>query len=78
VETLNAAAGVKVVDDRALNHFPTPCEAADHDEVLVGRIRRDVSNPNAISMFCSGDQLKKGAALNGIQIAEKLASEGFI
>ena len=78
IEALKSAPGVKVIDDRPLNHFPTPCEAADHDEVLVGRIRNDVSNPNAISMFCSGDQLKKGAALNGIQIAERLVTEGLV
>lgn len=70
--------GVRVVDDRENNHFPTPCEAADHDDVLIGRIRQDASNPNAISLFCSGDQLRKGAALNGIQIAERLAAEGRI
>lgn len=77
-EVLSESKGVKVVDDRENNHFPTPCEAADSDDVLVGRIRRDVSNPNAISLFCSGDQLKKGAALNGIQVAERLAAEGRI
>jgi aspartate-semialdehyde dehydrogenase len=71
-------AGVKIVDDRENNLFPTPCEAADCDEVLIGRIRQDVSNPNAISLFCSGDQLKKGAALNGVQIAERLIAENMI
>jgi aspartate-semialdehyde dehydrogenase len=70
--------GVRIVDDRERNHFPTPCEAADSDDVLIGRIRQDVSNPNAISLFCSGDQLKKGAALNGIQIAEKLIADHLI
>lgn len=72
------AKGVRVVDDREHNHFPTPCEATNVDDVLIGRIRRDVSNANAISLFCSGDQLKKGAALNGIQIAERLAAENLI
>ena len=71
-------AGVRVMDDREQNHFPTPCEAAETDAVLIGRIRQDVSNPNAISLFCSGDQLKKGAALNAVQIAEKLISEKMI
>jgi len=75
---LSSAAGIKVVDDRVNNHFPTPCEAADHDDILVGRLRQDASNPNAISLFCSGDQLRKGAALNGIQIAERLVSDGRI
>ncbi|MCC7433938.1 MAG: aspartate-semialdehyde dehydrogenase [Methanoregulaceae archaeon] len=63
--------GVRLVDDRAGNHFPMPAEASGIDEVLVGRIRRDVSNPNAICLFCSGDQLLKGAALNAVQIAER-------
>ncbi len=75
---LAEAKGLKVVDDRENNHFPTPCEAADQDDVLVGRLRVDVSNPNAISLFCSGDQLRKGAALNGIQIAERLVSGGRV
>jgi len=77
-EVLSNAPGVKVVDDRENNHFPTPCEAADQDDVLVGRLRADVSNRNAISMFCCGDQLRKGAALNGIQIAERLVADGRI
>lgn len=77
-QAFSQARGVKVVDDRENNHFPTPCEAANSDDVLVGRIRRDISNPNAISLFCSGDQLRKGAALNGVQIAERLAAENLI
>jgi aspartate-semialdehyde dehydrogenase len=77
-QALSNSAGVRVMDDRDNNHFPTPCEAADQDDVLVGRIRQDVSNPNALSLFCSGDQLRKGAALNGIQIAERLVSDGRI
>lgn len=68
---LARAEGVRVVDDRAGNHFPMPLEASGIDEVLVGRIRQDISNPNAISLFCSGDQLLKGAALNAVQIAER-------
>ena len=73
-ETLREAPGVRVVDDRERNHFPMPLEAAEHDEVLVGRIRRDISLPDGrgIAMFISGDQLLKGAALNAVQIAELL------
>ena len=63
--------GVRVVDDREENHFPMPIEASGRDEVLVGRLRYDVSNDDAIDLFLSGDQILKGAALNGIQIAEK-------
>ncbi|MBS1717966.1 MAG: aspartate-semialdehyde dehydrogenase [Armatimonadetes bacterium] len=71
-EAMRAAPGVRLVDDRAANHFPMPIEASGQDDVLVGRIRRDVSHPSAISMFISGDQLLKGAALNAVQIAEQL------
>lgn len=63
--------GVAIVDDREANHFPMPLEASGRDEVLVGRLRYDLSNDDAIDLFLSGDQILKGAALNGIQIAEK-------
>ena len=62
--------GVALVDNRDANHFPMPLEASGRCDVLVGRLREDLSNPNAIEMFVSGDQILKGAALNGIQIAE--------
>lgn len=68
---ISAFPGVRLVDDRAGNIFPMPKDASGIEEVLVGRIRRDFSNPNAISLFCSGDQLLKGAALNAVQIAER-------
>jgi aspartate-semialdehyde dehydrogenase len=72
---LAQAPGVKVVDQRDPQHFPMPIEADGADDVLVGRIRQDISRPNGcgIELFVSGDQLRKGAALNGIQIAERLA-----
>ena len=66
--------GVKIVDDAAKNHFPMPLEASGKDDVLVGRIRRDLSNPKAVCLFVSGDQLRKGAALNAVQIAETLVA----
>ena len=71
---LSAAAGVRVVDDREHWRFPTPLEASGGDEVLVGRIRRDPSLPGGtgLQLICSGDQLRKGAALNAVQIAELL------
>ncbi len=71
---LSAAPGVRVVDDPAHNRFPTPLEATGCDEVLVGRIRQDASIPDrrGLQLICSGDQLRKGAALNAIQIAELL------
>jgi aspartate-semialdehyde dehydrogenase len=62
------------VDDRAKNYFPMPVDASGQDDVLVGRIRQDLSDASghSISMFVSADQLLKGAALNAIQIAELL------
>lgn len=75
-EVLSRAPGVTVVDDRAGNKFPTPRDASGGDNVLVGRIRKDLSHPNAISMFVSGDQLLKGAALNAVQIAEHMLNLG--
>ncbi len=71
---LAAAPGVRIVDDRAANHFPMPRDASGGDEVLVGRIRADDSQPpgRGLNLFACGDQLRKGAALNGVQIAELL------
>lgn len=71
---LSEAPGVKIVDDRENNYFPMPRDASGQDDVLVGRIRRDLSDPSghSISMFVAADQLLKGAALNAIQIAELL------
>jgi aspartate-semialdehyde dehydrogenase len=71
---LSNAPGVKVVDDRVRNYFPMPIDASGQDDVLVGRIRRDLSDArgHSISMFAAADQLLKGAALNAIQIAELL------
>ncbi|MFQ3452679.1 MULTISPECIES: aspartate-semialdehyde dehydrogenase [Bradyrhizobium] len=68
------APGVKVVDDRTKNYFPMPIDASGQDDVLVGRIRKDLSDPSghSISMFVAADQLLKGAALNAVQIAELL------
>jgi len=73
-EILSTAPGVKVIDDRAANRFPMPLDASGKDDVLVGRIRQDISQPNGrgIELFVSGDQLRKGAALNALQIAETL------
>ena len=73
-EILSQAPGVKIVDDREKNYFPMPLESSDGDDILVGRIRQDISQPDGrgIDMFISGDQLRKGAALNAVQIAELL------
>jgi aspartate-semialdehyde dehydrogenase len=71
---LSDAPGVKIVDDRIKNYFPMPIDASGQDDVLVGRIRKDLSDPSghSISIFVAADQLLKGAALNAIQIAERL------
>ena len=72
--TLERAAGVRVVDDPSRSRFPTPLEASGIDEVLVGRIRREPGIPDrqGLQLICAGDQLRKGAALNAVQIAELL------
>lgn len=69
---LKDAPGVKLVDDRAKNYFPMPIDASGQGDVLVGRIRKDLSDPSghSISIFVAADQLLKGAALNAVQIAE--------
>ncbi|MFM7472224.1 MAG: aspartate-semialdehyde dehydrogenase [Nodosilinea sp.] len=72
-EILAQAPGVKVVEDWHRNYFPMPMEASGQDDVLVGRIRQDISNPNGLELWLSGDQIRKGAALNAVQIAELLA-----
>jgi aspartate-semialdehyde dehydrogenase len=68
------APGCRLVDDPVANHFPMPLEASGKDDILVGRIRRDLSDPSghSLSLFVAGDQLRKGAALNAVQIAERL------
>jgi aspartate-semialdehyde dehydrogenase len=72
-QLLSDAPGVRLVDDVANNYFPMPKDASGQDDVLVGRIRQDASDPTgrSISLFCAGDQLLKGAALNAVQIAEQ-------
>lgn len=77
-EAIAAFPGVRIVDDRAANRFPTPLQASGVDEVLVGRLRLDASQIDergqcwGVNLFASGDQLRKGAALNAVQIAEAL------
>ncbi|KAF7808579.1 Aspartate-semialdehyde dehydrogenase [Senna tora] len=73
-DILKNAPGVVVIDDRAANHFPTPLEVSNRDDVAVGRIRRDLSQDGnqGLDIFVCGDQIRKGAALNAVQIAEML------
>ena len=70
--------GIRIVDDPFSNVYPMPIEAAGSDEVLVGRIRRDISNPNGIALWVVCDNLRKGAALNAIQIAEEMMRRNLV
>jgi aspartate-semialdehyde dehydrogenase len=72
-EALAEAPGVRVVDDPARRLYPTPLEAAGGDDALVGRIRKDLSSDRGLALFIACDNLRKGAALNAVQIAETLA-----
>lgn len=71
-EILNSIEGVQVVDDVANNIYPMPLQAADKDEVMVGRLRVDESLPNTLNMWVVADNLRKGAATNAVEILEKL------
>jgi aspartate-semialdehyde dehydrogenase len=64
--------GVRVVDDPSAARYPMPLEAEGQDDVLVGRVRRDLTDPRGLVFFVSSDNLRKGAALNAVQIAERL------
>jgi len=70
IQALEKAPGIRLVNDPKENRFPMPIMAQDKDDVLVGRIRVDHTAQNSLAMFVCGDQLRKGAALNAIQIAE--------
>jgi aspartate-semialdehyde dehydrogenase len=70
VELLAGAPGVRLVEDGY--GYPTPLEAAGIDPVLVGRLREDPSNPGGLDVWVTGDNLRKGAALNAVQLAELL------
>jgi aspartate-semialdehyde dehydrogenase len=71
-ELLSRMPGLRVMDEPARDLYPTPILAAGRDDCLVGRIREDLSNDHALNLWVVGDQLRKGAALNAIQIAELL------
>jgi aspartate-semialdehyde dehydrogenase len=69
---------VKLVEDWTANYFPMPIDASGKDDVLVGRIRQDLSHPTGLELWLCGDQIRKGAALNAIQIAELLVQQNLI
>lgn len=77
-ETLLQAKGVAVLDDIQNNLYPMPINSQGKDEVFVGRIRKDLSQPKSLNMFIVADNLRKGAATNTIQIAEYLLKKGLL
>jgi aspartate-semialdehyde dehydrogenase len=77
-ELLSGAPGVTVVDDPANGLYPLPTEAAGRDDVLVGRIRRDPSHEHCLNLWIVGDNLRKGAATNAVQLAELLNVRGLL
>ncbi|WP_167614168.1 aspartate-semialdehyde dehydrogenase [Maribellus sediminis] len=70
--------GLTVIDNPKKNEYPMPLFVSGKDDVYVGRIRQDVTDPNSITFWCVGDQIKKGAALNAVQIAEWLIANGEV
>ena len=77
-EVLQDAPGLSVQDEPSVDLYPMPSTAAGRDEVFVGRIRSDISNPTGLALWIVGDNLRKGAALNAIQIAEELIARNLI
>ena len=75
---LATAPGVRVLDDPAVSLYPQPWPASGSSEVFVGRIRSDISHPNGLVMWIVADNLRKGAALNAVQIAEEIVNQGWI
>ena len=71
-----AAKGVTLVDNPKDGEYPMPLFTADKDDVYVGRFRKDLANPNGLTFWLSGDQIRKGAALNAVQIGEYLIESG--
>ena len=74
-EVIAAAPGCRLVDDLAKKEYPMPLDTSDQDLVFVGRIRKDLTDPNGICLWCCGDQVRKGAATNAVQIAQLLIKE---
>lgn len=78
-KALESFPGIKVIDDPANFAYPMPLfHAQDHDDVFVGRLRRDETNPKAINCWIVSDNLRKGAATNAVQIAEYLLKHGLL
>jgi aspartate-semialdehyde dehydrogenase len=77
-EVFQNTEGITVLDNPAEKQYPMPLFVSGKDDVYVGRIRKDITDPNSITFWCVGDQIKKGAALNAVQIAEWLIKEGEV
>jgi aspartate-semialdehyde dehydrogenase len=77
-DILKDAPGVSLVEDWTANYFPMPIDASGKDDVLVGRIRQDLSHPCGLELWLCGDQIRKGAALNAVQIAELLVQKAWL
>ena len=75
-EALAAMPGLTVLDDPSAAAYPMPWDVSGEDDVFVGRIRQDISNPNGLALWVVSDNLRKGAALNSLQIAEELVKRG--
>jgi len=75
---LSQAPGVKLLDDTSISLYPQPWAAAGSDETFVGRIRQDASHPNGLAMWIVADNLRKGAALNAVQIAEEMIKRDWV
>lgn len=74
-ELISAAAGTKLVDEPDRNVYPMPLDTSNQDLVFVGRIRQDMTEENALDLWCCGDQIRKGAATNAVQIAELIIAK---
>ena len=77
-ELLQKASGVKLIDEPADKKYPMPLDTSNQDLIYVGRIRKDISKENSLVLWCCGDQVRKGAATNAVQIAEVLVKENLI
>ncbi|MGB7087425.1 MAG: aspartate-semialdehyde dehydrogenase, partial [Phormidesmis sp.] len=75
---IQQADGVKLTEDWSANYFPMPVDASGQDDVLVGRIRQDLSHPAGLELWLCGDQIRKGAALNAVQIAELVVAKRWL
>ncbi|MEM6450477.1 MAG: aspartate-semialdehyde dehydrogenase [Cyanobacteria bacterium P01_D01_bin.105] len=77
-KAIEQAPGVQLVEDWNANYFPMPIDASGEDDVLVGRIRQDISHPSGLELWLCGDQIRKGAALNALQIAELVVDRSWL